>query len=164
MDLNRRVDKDNQQVPPFFWCLFTHAHASQARRFSHWLVSCSACACFQLGCYLFWCSIIHARASQAHRSSRWLVSCRARFLLRSSDVTFSGAPSLLYYALPCISIFARYSARQEAHGLTRTRGILASNMRCGLVYSLICCRCFEQQYRSTSRFHDVFDSHCYIVV
>ena len=25
-----------------FWCFITHAHASQAQRFSRWLVSCSA--------------------------------------------------------------------------------------------------------------------------
>ena len=45
----------------------------------------------------FWCSISHAHASKAQRFSRWLVSCSARFLFLSVDVTFSGAPPLVFF-------------------------------------------------------------------
>ena len=56
---------------------FTHAHASQAKGISRWLVFCSARVCFQFGCYLFWCPFTHAHAPQAQRFSRWLISCTA---------------------------------------------------------------------------------------
>ena len=87
-----------------FWCLFTHAHASQAQIFSCWLVSCSARVFFQFGCYIF-CAPLRTPMRPKHRAlaTGWYPAVHAF----SSSVRMLPClePLPLYSALPCISIF-----------------------------------------------------------
>ena len=82
---------------------FIHAHASQAQRFSRWLVSWSARVRFQFGCYRSWCPLSHAHASQAQTVDDWLPAVHV--FSSSVRVLPFLEPLPSFSASPCTSTF-----------------------------------------------------------
>ena len=106
------------------------------------------CTClFVVRMLPFWCSITHAHGVPSTDLVHGWYPAVHVFLFPSSGATFSGAPffvlwvPLHQYFLP--SALVTGGPRNNPYQGHLTLNHQSSITRCGLVYSLICCRCFE---------------------